>query len=79
MSAYGIWRFIVEYARDDYRGSTFISFLTPSQLTAIIMIIGGGILYFIMRKLRSNSKENVKDSRENPRKDNIVEDGVNEQ
>ena len=53
--------------------------LQKQQLTAIIMIIGGGILYFIMRKLRSNSKENVKDSRENPRKDNIVEDGVNEQ
>lgn len=38
---YGIWRFIIEYFRDDDRGATFISFLTPSQLTAVFLILGG--------------------------------------
>ncbi|MBP5242946.1 MAG: prolipoprotein diacylglyceryl transferase, partial [Clostridia bacterium] len=38
---YGAWRFIIEYFRDDPRGSSGIDFLTPSQLTAIVMILGG--------------------------------------
>ena len=49
MAIYGIWRFLIEYARDDYRGYTFISFLTPSQLTAIAMIIGAAILFAVMK------------------------------
>ena len=57
MIAYGAWRFIIEYARDDYRGSTFISFLTPSQLTAIIMIVAGIILLFVMKKFNENKRE----------------------
>ncbi len=47
MSVYGAWRFIIEYARDDYRGYTFIEFLTPSQLTALAMIIGAVALFFV--------------------------------
>ena len=50
MSVYGAWRFVVEYARDDYRGYTFISFLTPSQLTAIAMIIGAAVLFWLQRR-----------------------------
>lgn len=47
MMSYGIWRFFIEYFRGDYRGSTFVSFLTPSQLTAVILILGGaGLLLF---------------------------------
>ena len=62
MMLYGAWRFVIEYARDDYRGTTFISFLTPSQLTALIMIIGGGVLYFIMKKIYvNNAGEEVSD------------------
>ncbi len=51
MGVYGVWRFLIEYARDDYRGYTFISFLSPSQLTAIVMIIGAVALFFAQRKL----------------------------
>ncbi len=50
MAVYGVWRFIIEYARDDYRGYTFISFLTPSQLTAIFMIIGAVALFIFERQ-----------------------------
>ena len=45
---YGIWRFLIEYARDDYRGS-FIPGLTPSQLWAIVMVVLG-IGYFFAYK-----------------------------
>lgn len=39
MSVYGIWRIFAETLRDDYRGSTFVDFLTPSQLTSIILLV----------------------------------------
>jgi phosphatidylglycerol:prolipoprotein diacylglycerol transferase len=42
---YGVWRFCIEYARADYRGTTIVSFLTPSQLVAVLLIIVG-IVYF---------------------------------
>ena len=51
MIAYGAWRFAMEYLRDDYRGTTFVSFLTPSQLTAVLMILGGVALIFVQRGL----------------------------
>lgn len=57
MLSYGIWRFIIENYRADDRGSTIVSFLTPSQLTAIILIIGS-ILVFIYTNIickRKNS------------------------
>lgn len=41
MIVYGVWRFLIEYARDDYRGTTVVSFLTPSQFTAVLMVVGG--------------------------------------
>ena len=42
---YGIWRFFIEYARADERGETIISFLSPSQLIAVVLFITG-IAYF---------------------------------
>ena len=47
MIVYGIWRFFIEYLRTDYRGTTFVSSLTPSQLTAVFMVIGGIALIFL--------------------------------
>ncbi len=41
---YGIWRFIIEYIRNDYRGD-FVQGITPSQFWAIIMVVLG-IGYF---------------------------------
>jgi len=37
---YGIWRFIIEFYRDDGRGE-FVTGLTPSQFWSIIMVIAG--------------------------------------
>lgn len=48
---YGFWRFFIEYLRGDYRGETIVSFLTPSQLISVIMIILGTLLWlFVYRK-----------------------------
>jgi prolipoprotein diacylglyceryltransferase len=40
MGVYGAWRFALEYMRDDYRGTTVVDFLTPSQFIALLMIVG---------------------------------------
>ena len=63
MIVYGIWRFIIEYARDDYRGTTIVPFLTPSQLIAILMVIGG-ILFMMLqikitKRLVQSEKQNT--------------------
>ena len=47
MSAYGVWRFIIEFVRDDYRGSVGIDAITPSQLIAILMIVGSVGVFFL--------------------------------
>ena len=46
--SYGIWRFVIEYFRADYRGD-FIPGLSPSQFWSIIMVIGGIIIFFLYR------------------------------
>ena len=51
LSIYGVWRFIAEYMRDDYRGDTFIEALTPSQLIACILVIVGIGLVFVEKYL----------------------------
>ena len=58
--SYGIWRFVIEYFRADYRGS-FIPGLSPSQFWSIIMVIGGVAIFFIYRyfdkKIEDKQKE----------------------
>ncbi len=43
---YGVWRFIIEFARDDHRGS-FLGAVTPSQFWSIIIIILGMAYVFL--------------------------------
>lgn len=60
MSAYGVWRFIVEFFRDDDRGSTIIQFLTPSQLVSLILLAGSIIVYVFsvkMNKVKESKNE----------------------
>lgn len=52
--AYGVFRFVLEYLRGDDRGETFVSFLTPSQLTAIVMILVGILLIVFSKKIYEN-------------------------
>lgn len=46
---YGVWRFFIEFARADDRGASGVGALTPSQLTAILLVAAGIALFFIYR------------------------------
>ena len=54
LSGYGIWRFLIEFLRTDDRGTSFLSFLSPSQITAIFMILIAAVLiagnFILMKK-----------------------------
>ncbi len=60
MAGYGIWRFFIEYLRGDERGASLIKFLSPSQLTAVLLIIGGAVLFgieYYLNRRRENKNE----------------------
>jgi phosphatidylglycerol:prolipoprotein diacylglycerol transferase len=46
---YGIFRFLIEYIRDDYRGTTILKIFTPSQFTAILLV-AVGIIWWVEQK-----------------------------
>ena len=50
MILYGIFRFVIEYFRDDDRGE-FVPGMSPSQFWSVILVIGGAILIPILKKL----------------------------
>ena len=56
--SYGVWRFLIEYLRADDRGQTFIPFLSPSQLTALfLVIVGAGLIAGYFAIVRKKGKE----------------------
>lgn len=61
--AYGIWRFFIEYLRTDDRGESPVSFLTPSQFTALLLIAVGIALlvlsHFSAARKKKSSKEDA--------------------
>lgn len=48
--AYGIFRFCIEFLRDDDRGS-FIAGMSPSQFWSVLMVVGGVAVFFFLRYL----------------------------
>ncbi|MBQ9714145.1 MAG: prolipoprotein diacylglyceryl transferase [Clostridia bacterium] len=56
MMIYGVWRFVIEYFRADERGETIVPFLTPSQLIAVLLIVGGIIYLLTWYFVRKRSK-----------------------
>lgn len=50
MAIYGTWRFIIEYMRGDYRGSVGLP-VTPSQLIAILMVVGAVGVFILEKKV----------------------------
>lgn len=66
MSTYGIWRIFAETLRDDYRGSTFVDFLTPSQLTSIVLLVLSVPVFFYtfsVYKKNKSAKESKSEER----------------
>lgn len=60
MASYGIWRYLIEFIRGDERGGTFTSLLSPSQLTALLMIAGGVAVFFLERRYISRHAEEIR-------------------
>ena len=48
MMVYGFFRFFIEYLRGDYRGASLVSFLTPSQLIALLMVAVSLVYYLFL-------------------------------
>ena len=46
---YGIFRFLIEYLRDDDRGA-LVGGISPSQFWSILMVVTGIILFFVLER-----------------------------
>lgn len=55
--AYGVFRFLIEFIRDDDRGS-FIGTLTPSQFWSVIMVFSGICVFFVAKKINRRMEQN---------------------
>ena len=57
---YAVWRFLAEYMRGDDRGQSPIAFLSPSQLTAVILLlIGVCVLFLQYRSVCGDCREDA--------------------
>ncbi len=52
---YGIFRFLIEYIRDDDRGG-FVPGMSPSQFWGLVMVVLGIVLIFTMRPIVARRK-----------------------
>ncbi len=57
LSSYSIWRFVIEFFRDDPRGG-FIKFVSPSQFWCILIWLGIIPLFFLLKKKVFAEKKN---------------------
>lgn len=55
LTVYGVWRFFIEYIRFDDRGETVVSFLSPSQLVAVVLFIIGVALFIFMHEMKKRT------------------------
>ncbi len=56
MMLYGTWRYFAEYLRDDYRGNSLVSWLTPSQLISVILAVSGLLLLILEATVERSSR-----------------------
>lgn len=54
LAIYAVWRFLVEYLRSDDRGQSPIPFLSPSQLTAVLLLLIGVGVWMLERTLANH-------------------------
>ena len=57
LALYGAWRFFIEYARADDRGATIVSFLSPSQFVALILIAAAAAIFYVERRFTKDGDE----------------------
>jgi phosphatidylglycerol:prolipoprotein diacylglycerol transferase len=58
--AYGVFRFFIEYLRDDARGE-LVGGITPSQFWSILMVVFGVIMIFVLEYFFKKAKNNESD------------------
>ena len=58
MIAYGIWRFLIEFVRDDSRGELVGKLITPSQFWSILMVILGVGYIFLQKYVLAKNMKN---------------------
>ena len=59
MITYGAWRFFIEFFRSDDRGQLLTKALSPSQVIACIMIVGGIALMIFERYYEKRHSEEI--------------------
>lgn len=59
MMAYGAWRFFIEFFRSDDRGELLTDALSPSQIIACLMIVGGIALLLFQRYYERRHREEI--------------------
>ena len=59
MILYGIGRFLIEFLRDDYRGS--VGILSTSQFISLGIIAAGILMYVLVGRKKSDTSEAVQD------------------
>lgn len=64
MISYGIFRFLIEFIRDDERGSLGSTIFSPSQLISMAMIVGGVILLILYYTVFNPKKETITNEEE---------------
>lgn len=64
--SYGIFRLLLEFLRGDNRGASPIPFLSPSQFTSIIMILGAIAIFLIRLHIRNKEIEAYHKAEEKP-------------
>ena len=50
LMAYGIFRFFLEYLRDDHRGA-LVGSISPSQFWSLLMVVAGVAVFFVVRRI----------------------------
>ena len=59
MMGYGAWRFFIEFFRSDDRGELLTDALSPSQIIACLMILGGVALMLFQRYYENRHKDEI--------------------
>lgn len=86
LPCYGIWRYLIEFVRDDERGQIFrgIDWISPSQLISLIMILATVPVFFLLKYMYShmpsyhNKETENLEVKEAENKENLIEEKPSE-
>ncbi len=59
---YAVWRFVIEFFRNDQRGGVGSLPISPSQLTALGMLLLAVLLFLLERRIAEKNRENAENN-----------------